>query len=325
MFRIIEKTLTLLLMASFLCLAFPGGGSSASDQQDIQIITWRGMTPAEQGFLSRLSELGIKAKFHHFDAGRSETNLAGFLRANRSDLEKRNLIYTFGTTATNTLLNFGVGNVPVVFNIVSDPIGNNITLSMHMPTRGATGVKQSLSAEVILQLLEQVYPYETIAVLFDPREPNSTTEADKVTNVADVLEKQTLRVRFIPDVEDAELHVELMRSQLEAADVVYVTSTSSFVQKAYLLKQILPPNIVSVTASPALVDHGVSLAFGEAYWQRGEAAAELAAEILLNSKSPSEVSINEIKANESILFIGKTSPVADRLDLSAFPDRVKYR
>jgi putative ABC transport system substrate-binding protein len=73
------------------------------------------------------------------------------------------------------------------------------------------------------------------------------------------------------------------------------------------------------------VDHGVSLAFGEAYWQRGEAAAELAAEILLNGKSPSEVSINEIKANESILFIGKTSPVADRLDLSAFPDRVKYR
>jgi hypothetical protein len=77
-FRIIEKTLTLLLMAPFACLAFPTGGSSASDQQDIQLITWRGMTPAEQGFLSRLAELGLQAKYDHFDAGRSETKLAGF-------------------------------------------------------------------------------------------------------------------------------------------------------------------------------------------------------------------------------------------------------
>ncbi|WP_428524459.1 ABC transporter substrate binding protein [Roseibium sp.] len=319
----IRLHLARILLVTF--LVFLAEAAYAADTKNIQIITWRGMTQAEQGFFSRLGQLGIQAKYDHFDARRSETNLAGFLRSKRTELEKKDLIYTFGTTTTKMVLNFGVGNVPVVFNIVSDPIGVGLTLSMHMPTYGATGAKQSLSVEVILQLLEQVYPYESIAVLFDPREPNSTNEASRVTKVASVLQKEVIQVRFVPDAHDAEFRAETVRSQIKAADVVYVTSTSSFVSNNALMRQLLTDDVVSVSSSPVLVDHGVSLSFGETYWQRGEAAANLAAEILLEKKVSNEIPINEIKANESILFIKKASPIRSKLDLSAFPDRVKYR
>ncbi len=304
---------------------FFAGAAFAAETKNIQIITWRGITQAEQGFFSKLEQLGIQANYDHFDARRSETNLAGFLRSKRTELEKKDLIYTFGTTTTKMVLNFGVGNVPVVFNIVSDPIGVGVTLSMHMPTYGATGAKQSLSVEVILQLLEQVYPYESIAVLFDPREPNSTNEASRVTKVASVLQKEVIQVRFVPDADDAEFRAETVRSQIKAADVLYVTSTSSFVSNNALMRQLLTDDVVSVSSSPVLVDHGVSLSFGETYWQRGEATARLAAEILLDNKLPREVPVNQIKANEAVLFIRKASPIKDKLDLSAFPDRVKYR
>jgi len=307
------------------CLVFFAGAAFAAETKNIQIITWRGITQAEQGFFSKLEQLGVQANYDHFDARRSETNLAGFLRERRSELKKKDLIYTFGTTTTQMVLNFGVGDVPVVFNIVSDPIGVGITLSMHTPTHGATGSKQSLSVEVILQLLEQVYPYDSIAVLFDPREPNSTNEASRVTTVANILQKDVTRVRFVPDADDAEFHAEVLRTKLKSADVAYVTSTSSFLSNNALVRQVLPDNVVSVTSSPALVDKGVSLSFGEPYWQRGEATARLAAEILLDNKLPREVPVNQIKANEAVLFIRKASPIKDKLDLSAFPDRVKYR
>jgi putative ABC transport system substrate-binding protein len=134
-----DNRLQLLRIILFACLALITGTTFAADQKHIQLITWRGMTSAEQGFLSRLAEHGLQAKYDHFDAGRSETKLAGFLRANRSELEKRDLIYTFGTTATLTVKNFDMVGIPTVFNIVSDPIGSGITLSMEMPTGGITG------------------------------------------------------------------------------------------------------------------------------------------------------------------------------------------
>ncbi|WP_422022622.1 ABC transporter substrate binding protein [Roseibium sp.] len=315
----------LLRIFLFACLALITGTTFAADQKHIQLITWRGMTSAEQGFLSRLAEHGLQAKYDHFDAGRSETKLAGFLRANRSELEKRDLIYTFGTTATLTVKNFDMEGVPTVFNIVSDPIGSGITLSMEMPTGGITGAKLSLSAEVILQLLEQVHPYTTVAILFDPRETNSTVEADKATVLLEILEKRPIRLRYIPDVENSMETLRMLKADLAAADVIYVTSSSSFTSPSDVLRKILPDDKVSVSSSPALVDLGGTIAFGENYWERGEAAADLAAKILLGEHSPGDIPINEIKANESVAFINESSPLKDKLDLSAFSGRVEYR
>jgi putative ABC transport system substrate-binding protein len=95
------------------------------------------------------------------------------------------------------------------------------------------------------------------------------------------------------------------------------------VHRSDVLRKILDDK-VSVSSSPALVDLGGTIAFGENYWQRGEAAADLAAKILLGDHSPRDIPINEIKANESVVFI-KSSPLKDKLDLSAFSDRVEYR
>lgn len=112
---------------------------SAEETKSIMLLTWRGMTPAEQGFMTRLFELGVKAQYDHFDAGRDVTKLAGYLRENRKTIAQKDLIYTFGTTTTVTVQNFDIGNVPQVFNIVTDPVGNGITLSIEKPSNGATG------------------------------------------------------------------------------------------------------------------------------------------------------------------------------------------
>lgn len=275
--------------------------------------------------MSKLAELGIKADFDHFDAGRDVTKLAGYLRANRKELSRKDLIYTFGTTATVTVQNFDIGNVPHVFNIVPDPIGAGITLSIDAPTNGATGAKMSLSTEVILQLLETVLPYKSLAVLFDPRDINSTIEANNVTVAAQAIDKTTRQLRLVPDLADLETQIQYLRPQISTVDAIYIAASSSFVAQTDLLHRLLPEETVSISSSPAIVDRGTTLAFGDEYWNRGEAAAEAAAQILLNGKLPSQVAINEIPAHKAILFVRRASPAKHKLDLKNAANPVKYR
>ncbi|WP_209000449.1 hypothetical protein [Labrenzia sp. DG1229] len=56
------------------------------------MITWRGLTPAEEGFVEKLGELGVDADIDHFDAGRDQTDLAGFIRENLDVVKTRDLI-----------------------------------------------------------------------------------------------------------------------------------------------------------------------------------------------------------------------------------------
>ncbi len=316
------KFLSAILTVAIILLTPP---ATASDGKSIVLITWRGMTPAEQGFLSKLSELGVEAKYEHFDAGRDETKLAGYLRENRDHLSKIDLIYTFGTTVSVTVQNFDFGNVPQVFNIVSDPLGSGLTESIAQPTKGATGAKMSVSAEVILQLLEKIYPFASIAILFDPQETNAYHEAEKVMIAAEAIGKKAIRYRLIPDNKDVEEQIASLRPQLEKSDVVYVASTSSFVAHTNLMRLVIPEETVSVSSSPAFVERGTTVAFGDEYWDRGEAAAEIAVQILENGKRPNEVSIDEITADEATIFIRDTSPAKDKLDIKNIKNEITYR
>lgn len=297
----------------------------ADETKSILMLTWRGITPAEQGFKSKLAELGFEVEYEHFDSERDVTNLAGFLRENRKRIAQKDLIYTFGTTTTVTVQNFDIGNIPQVFNIVTDPVGNGITFSIETPTNGATGAKLSLSADAILQLVEKIYPFKTIAVLFDPREVNATHEADKVLMAAEAMEKQATLLRLIPDNADLETQIAALKPQIEIVDVVYVASTSSFMTQGELLRRIIPNDTVSVGSSPAMVDRGISLSFGENYWNRGEAAAEVAAKILRNGKLPNQVPINEIVPDEATIFVNRSTPAGEKLNLKNLPNKIQEK
>lgn len=295
------------MFVRLICLLFlivpTFAGVASAESKNILIITWRGQTPAEFGFVHKMKELGIDAEYEVFDAARDQNKLAGYLRQNQEKLKSMDLIYTFGTTATQTVRNFAPDSVPQVFNIVANPVGVGIAASHASPSLGVTGAKMALSPEVNIQLLEQIYPFDRIAILFDPREDNAVSEVDKLTAVSEALGKSVTWLRLTPDAQASQLQIDSLRPQLEAAEVVYVTASSSYIAHSGLLEKVLPADVVSIGSSTAYIDEGITLAFGTEYWERGEATAELAAEILLKNLSPNDLPISEIAANEAILYV----------------------
>lgn len=316
--------ITRLVLLALLILA-PSSLMASDQTRSILMLTWRGLTPAEHSFIAHLEKLGVDADIEHFDAGRDQTRLAGFLRDRLDDIKSMDLIYTFGTTVTMTVRNFHVDNVPRVFNIVTDPVGVGLAPALDRPPRGMTGAKHSLSPEVNLQLLSGVYPVRTIAVLFDPRESNAVAEADRLSSAAEKRGISIKRLRFAPDAKEKDIQIAALKPELEDVDAIYVTSSSSFVAHSDALPQIIPEDLVSMGSSSAYVGDGITLVFGSEYEERGRTAAEMAAKILLEKVPPHNLPIDEISAAEATLYINSGNKAASKLKLENSRNAVVYK
>ncbi|MBO6510936.1 MAG: hypothetical protein JJ979_21040 [Roseibium sp.] len=300
-------------------------GLARAEPKEILVLTWRGPTPAEEGFMNELDMLGVEANFEFFDANRDQDKLAGFLRENLDRLKKKDLIYTFGTTTALTTRNFDFEGVPHIFNIVTDPVAVGLAASLDAPGHGSTGAKMSLPADVILELTEQIHPYDKIAFLFDPREPNAVSEVDQLTAIARARGKEAIQLRFTPDAAEKELQIAALAPQVHDVDIVFLTSTSSFIAHSHLLKEIIPHDKVSVSSSTAFMGEGVTVAFGTEYRERGVAAAKVAAKILKDNMHPNDVPIDEITTEDATIFINKDSPAASKLHLEDAKNPIKYK
>lgn len=313
------------LILQVLLILAPAFALAAEHHRSILMITWRGMTPAEHSFIAHLEKLGIDAEIEHFDADRDQTSLAGFLRDRMHDIKSMDLIYTFGTTVTLTVQNFHFDDVPRVFNIVTDPVGVGLAPALDRPPQGMTGTKHSLPPDVNLQLLFNVYPVRTIAVLFDPRESNAVAEADRLSSAAEKRGVSVKRLRFAPDAKEKQIQIAALRPELDDVDAIYVTSSSSFVAHSEALAQIIPEDLVSMGSSSAYVGDGITLVFGSEYEERGRTAAEMAAKILLEKVPAHSLPIDEISASEATLYINGDNKAVSKLKLENARNAVVYK
>ena len=313
------------LFLFLVCILYGFTGNAFASDKKIALITWRGLTPAEEGFKSRLAELGIEAEYEHFDADRDHTKLAGYIRERLEDLKSKDLIYTFGTTATLAVQNFDLMDVPHVFSVVSDPVGVGLASTLDTPNQGVTGTKLNLPVEETLRLIDRLLPYQSIAILFDPREENAVAQLKDVSEAASSIGKTPISIRFVPDGDETQKQIKAIKPQIREADIVYITATSSYVAQPETLTEIIPNDLVSYAASSPLVEKGSTLSIGTEYFERGEATADIAAQILTQDVHPEDIPIDELKPDEALIFVNQHSPAAKKLQLQNTTNKIEYR
>src|SRR6266852_2417798 len=138
------KRLLLLILLSFssIILAFPNHSDLASAKDlKIAMILWRGETEAEKGFQQGLKEFGYSVQYTVMNAGQDRTELGRLLRENlKPKLETFDYVYVFGTTVTLATKSIVQDKVPVIFNIVADPVGAGIVKSVEVSGGNIAGV-----------------------------------------------------------------------------------------------------------------------------------------------------------------------------------------
>ncbi|SDP15368.1 ABC transporter substrate-binding protein [Desulforhopalus singaporensis] len=269
------------LLYLFLCGVTAAVG--ADREKIVAMITWRGDTPAELGFMDGLTGYGYNVHFVKYPADRSIEKLAAAVAA----LENNpvDLIYVFGTTATKHVLRH-ITTIPVVFNIVTRPVESGIIDSWSSSGNNATGVSSMVPVIHQLETLKKVIDFKTMGIIYNPREQNSVIQRDIVKD----LEKRLNFKLYDFEVEPGEDIDKSLAGLTGALDAVFLPSDSMV--KTYgkkitgLLNTLHIPTLAAM--EDMVIQDGALMGLVPEYYQLGRLAA-VKADAIFSSNAPDTI------------------------------------
>ncbi|MDD5204660.1 MAG: ABC transporter substrate-binding protein [Desulfobacterales bacterium] len=252
------------------------------DRVSVAMITWRGETDAEKGFVEGLDRNNHEISIVKYHANQSRPLLHAIIERIR---ERRvDLIYVFGTTATQIVLS-RVKDTPVVFNIVSLPVATGIIADWENSGNNSTGASNQVPIRQQLKAFKKTVPFDTLGVIFNPLEQNSVLQK----NLAKAL-GQEMRFRLTEFPIRSRADVKTLSGLMDSVQAVYFPADSLIKS---LGKEIMTTinglRIPSMAAVQSMVpEEGVLLGLVPNYYDLGLLAAGKANQIL-GGKPPTRV------------------------------------
>lgn len=304
--KLIILLLSLLFISSFSL-------ATQSSEKHVIMLLWRGVTDAEQGFMDYLSQ-NSNVRYTILDADRNKDKLASYIE--QVQYQQADLIYTFGTTITLNLLGtyeqpseFRIRNsTPVVFSIVTDPIGSKLVETYDSPTQNFTGVSHIVPHDTQFKAIEKLNNISTIGVIYNPAENNSLITANKMMLLSESYSK---RVILYPlEINKKASNSNLIYSTVEkmkndGVDMAYLPPDSYIISKGGEIVSTLHEKGIptfSATESP-IRTHEALFGIVSRYYNVGQFAGYKAAKVLGGIESASNIPIEALSQYSYIVNI----------------------
>lgn len=174
----------LALTVLILCGSAPGVPAADPDPAPrLTLLLWRGETEAEAGLRAGLAENGLAdIPITVLDAAQDRARLAGHLSwigRNNTDV-----LYTFGQTVTRAAAR-SFRDLPIVFNLVSNPAGAGLMASERGSGRNLAGVTHSVESSRQLLALGGLVRVRRLGVLYNPLESNSASFLEEMRRLCE--------------------------------------------------------------------------------------------------------------------------------------------
>ncbi|MCD4742462.1 MAG: ABC transporter substrate-binding protein, partial [Desulfobacteraceae bacterium] len=249
----------------------------------IAMITWRGETIAEKGFIDELDKSTHEITLIKYNADQDNARLQKIIT--RICSNPVDIIYVFGTTATKAVL-LRIKDIPVVFNIVSRPVGSGIIASWDCSKNNATGASNKVSAIHQLKTLKKVINYKNLGIIYNPKEQNSIIQRNNVKRLENTLHF-SLKEYKVSREQDIFKTLPQMRDKVDAV-FLPADSMVKFLGKR-IMEIVNKYKIPSLSSVGSMVpEDGVLLGFVPKYYELGRIAAKKAI-LILNGTKPSDI------------------------------------
>lgn len=279
-----------------------------------QIVDHPALNDAKKGFMDALEKAGIKAEYDDKIANNDMS--AQNLIMKQFSVDKKDLVFAITTPTAQAAKNQVSGDIPVVFGSVTDPNGAGLVGIKNITgTSGAAPIKENL------ELMRELFPEaKKIGVIYNSSEANSTSEVNNLKKLAkekgfEVVDKAvTVGVEIIGAANII----------AKEADIFYAIQDNTVASYFQSLLEILNKAKVPIVATNDIYSNeGGFISQGTTDYGIGYRAGEIAAEILLNGKAPSDIAIETVKdlkieinkANMELLGITVPKSVLDRAKL----------
>jgi putative tryptophan/tyrosine transport system substrate-binding protein len=249
-----------------------------------QIVEHPSLDAAKEGFKQAIKDAGIDAEY--IDNTANGDNSANMSIAQKLVSENVDLIFANSTPSAQAAKG-ATSDIPIIFTSVTDAVGAELIDSMATPGGNVTGTID-LHPETMpktIAFLKELGA-NNVGMIYNPGEQNSVAQIATVKELA-AKEGITIVEAAVSSSAEVKQGAESLLGKVEAfyiiTDNTVVSALESVVDVANANKL---PLIVGELDS---VERGGLAAYGFDYYDIGYEAGQMAAQILLEDKSPAEV------------------------------------
>ncbi|WP_434340031.1 ABC transporter substrate binding protein [Motilimonas cestriensis] len=267
----------------------------------VVMLLWRGTTDAERGFMDYLKSQR-DVRFTLLNANGDKASLQQNI-AQLTQL-KPDLVYSFGTTITLALLGthfapseFAQQKIaPVVFSVVTDPVGSQLTEKLDQGHELFTGVTHIVPLSTQLNTINMLGDINRIGVIFNPLESNSSLVTENMVEMGAQYKKSIFSYSLSvvdgkPDPNSVAHIAKLMKKH--RIQMAYLPPDSFIItQGKSVIEQLHQAGIPTFSATETPIrDHQALLGVVGRYYSVGQFAGFKAEQILSKRYQPTEIAI----------------------------------
>lgn len=242
---------------------------------------------------TRLDEIGAEhgVKFEilyencNADASVMQQIIANFIA------EKADLMIGVATPVAMTMQAMTEDNgIPVVFAAVTDPVGAELVDSLEAPGANITGTSDYLDTVAVFNLMFAALPdADLIGLLYDVGQDASATP---IAAAKEFLDQKGVAYREYTGTNATELMMCAQAMAADGVDAAFTPQDNTVMAAELSIYEILIENgILHFTGADSFALNGAFLGYGVDYANLGRETAEVAAEILVEGRSPAEIAV----------------------------------
>jgi len=270
----------------------------------VMLILFRGQTTAEDAFMLYLKER-VPVEFLIRDIDGDRTKIRQFV--NEARQRRVDLVYSFGTTVTQEVVgvlgsvdrNRHLVDIPVVFNIVADPVGAGLADGLAATGRNVTGVSHLVPLRDQISAMQRFATIRKLGVIYNVAEVNSLLAVVQLRQLASSLEYELIEAPLGTGHRPSTTEIEHAMERMLAArpDFVYLPSDSSMIANAQTIVRLATAAkvpVISATESP-IYEAGALFGMVTKYVNAGAFAGYKAEQILLKRQLVGSIPIERLQ------------------------------
>lgn len=219
-----------------------------------------------------------KLKLFTQTPGADKMSLINSLR--RTKAANVDLVITFGSQVT-ALARQELGDTPLLFADVYDPVAIGVVKNLAAPGTDATGATSYTDLTTLVEAVQTIKPLGKVGVLFTANEPGAEQQLAEMRAIAD---RQNIQV-VAESATNPRQAVTLAQQLSRETDALYLTVSLAVAQKASEIAGQLGPQKLIFSQIPGLVEAGALIGLESDPAEQGKLVAVQALQILQGQKA----------------------------------------
>lgn len=277
----------------------------------IQYVQHDALDAANEGFFAALDDAGLQYEVDQQNASGDQTACQTISEKLVNDQD--DLILAIATPAAQAVVGV-TDEIPVLVTAVTDPAESGLVASNDAPGGNVTGTSDLTPVKEQIELLTKLIPdAKKVGILYCSAESNSKIQGDMAVAACEAagLEAEVYTVASSNEIQ------QVVESMVGKVDCIYAPTDNVIAAGMATVGMVATENNLPVICGESgMVNEGGLATYGIDYYQLGYMTGEMAVDILVNGKTPAEMPIGYLSAEQCEFTGNEETAAALGIDLS---------